>query len=165
MSVLIRPSRDDDVAQLAKIYAHSVETETASWEDVPPSVAEFDARRRALLGRAFPYLVAEQAGKPVGFSYASDYRTRVGYRFTVENSVYVDPAASGQGVGRALLNALIEACRAQGFHRMIAVIGDSDNRASIRLHEACGFEMVGVFPEVGFKFNRWLDSVQMLRDL
>jgi phosphinothricin acetyltransferase len=164
-SLVIRPSRDEDVAFVAPIYAESVRTGTASWEYEPPSVEEFAARRRDILGKGFPYFVAELDGVPVGYSYASSYRARIGYRFTVEDSVYVSPTASGRGVGWALLNTLIDACRAQGLRSMIAVIGDSDNVASIKLHESCGFRTVGVFPELGFKFDRWLDSVQMMRKL
>lgn len=165
MSLVIRPSRDDDVASIAPIYAESVATGTASWEVEPPSVEEFAARRREILAKAFPYFVAELDGNVVGYSYASSYRSRIGYRFTIEDSVYVSPAAAGRGVGKALLNRLVEACRERGFRSMVAVIGDSNNRASIALHEACGFHLVGVFPELGFKFDRWLDSVQMMRRL
>ena len=165
MSLVIRPSRDDDVASIAPIYAESVATGTASWEVEPPSVEEFAARRREILAKAFPYFVAELDGNVVGYSYASSYRSRIGYRFTIEDSVYVSPAAAGRGIGKALLNRLVEACRERGFRSMVAVIGDSNNRASIALHEACGFHLVGVFPELGFKFDRWLDSVQMMRRL
>jgi phosphinothricin acetyltransferase len=165
MGLVIRPSRDEDVSFIAPIYAESVRTGTASWEYEPPSVGEFAQRRRDILAKGFPYFVAEFAGVPVGYSYASSYRARTGYRFTVENSVYVSPSASGRGVGKALLLALIDACREKGFRSMIAVIGDSNNLASIRLHQSCGFTTVGVFPELGFKFDRWLDSVQMMRKL
>ncbi len=165
MTLLVRPSRDDDIDFIAPIYAESVLTGTASWEYAPPSTGEFAARRRDILANGFPYLVAELDGMPAGYAYASSYRARVGYRFSVEDSVYVSPAAQGHGVGKALLLALIDACRACGFHSMIAVIGDSNNVASIRLHESCGFTTVGVFPALGFKFDRWLDSVQMLRKL
>ncbi len=165
MSLVIRPSGDDDVASIAPIYAESVKTGTASWEYEPPSVEEFAARRREILAKEFPYFVAELDGNVVGYSYASSYRARIGYRFTVEDSVYVSPVVGGRGVGKALLNRLIDACRERGFRSVVAVIGDSNNRASIALHEACGFHVVGVFPELGYKFDRWLDSVQMMRKL
>jgi len=165
MSLLIRPSRDDDITSIAPIYAESVKTGTASWEYEPPSVEEFAARRREILAKDFPYFVAELDGNVIGYSYASSYRSRIGYRFTVEDSVYVSPAAAGRGVGKALLNRLIDACREQDFCSMVAVIGDSNNRASIALHEACGFHVVGVFPALGFKFDRWLDCVQMMRKI
>lgn len=165
MSLVIRASVDADVALIAPIYADSVATGTASWEIDAPDEAEFGRRREAILAGSFPYLVAEVDGRVAGYAYASSYRSRAGYRFVVENSVYVDPAAQGRGVGRALLNALIAACAERGFKRMIAVIGDSDNKASIRLHAACGFVHIGTFPGIGFKFERWLDSVQMMRNL
>ena len=111
------------------------------------------------------YLIAEEDGRLLGYSYAGPYRTRPAYRSTVENSVYVDEAAQGQGVGRALLSALIEAAAERGFRQMVAVIGDSANRASIRLHESCGFTHVGTLRSVGWKHGRWLDSVLMQRAL
>ena len=165
MSLLIRASHDADVDTLAAIYADSVRTGTASWEYEPPTVAEFAERRREILANNFPYLVAEQQDTPVGYAYASSFRSRIGYRFTVEDSVYVAAGAHRQGIGKALLLALIAACRSRGLQAMIAVIGDSEHTASIRLHESCGFEMIGVFPKIGFKFDRWLDSVQMYRAL
>ena len=163
--VLIRPSTDADVQTLAGFYFASVQTETASWEYEPPSVEEFARRREAILAQGFPYLTAELDDHVVGYAYASPYRTRTGYRFTVEDSVYIDPALKGKGIGKALLNALIQECETRGYKQMIAVIGDSANVASIRLHESCGFETAGVFRNVGFKFERWLDSVQMQRSL
>jgi phosphinothricin acetyltransferase len=109
--------------------------------------------------------VAEDDGGVLGYAYAAPYRTRAGYRYTVEDSIYVDPAAVGRGVGRRLLERLIEACVACGCRQMIAVIGDTDNSASIGMHEACGFARVGMLPSVGFKFGRWVDSVLMQRGL
>lgn len=165
MSLLVRPSRDEDVPVLAAIYAHSVMTESASWEYDPPSEDEFRRRRTAILAHPYPYLVAESDGEPVGYAYASSYRARIGYRHTVECSVYISQMQRGKGVGTALLLALIEQCRAAGFRQMLAVIGDSANLASIRLHSACGFVHVGTFRGIGEKFGRALDSVQMQRDL
>jgi phosphinothricin acetyltransferase len=163
--ILIRPSLETDAATLAGFYIASVHTETASWEYEPPTVNEFARRREAILGQGFPYLTAELDGRVVGYAYASPYRTRGGYRFTVEDSVYVDPGMKGHGIGKALLHALIGECETRGYRQMIAVIGDSANVASIRLHESCGFETVGVFRDIGFKFDRWLDCVQMQRSL
>lgn len=165
MNLEIRASRDADIPACAAIYAQSVRTGTASWEYEPPSEAEFEQRRLTLLNQGFPYFVAEREGTLLGYAYASAYRSRVGYRFVVEDSVYVAASAQGRGVGKSLLLALIKACQEKGYRNMIAVIGDSENVASIRLHEACGFETVGVFPKIGYKFDRWLDSVQMLRRL
>jgi phosphinothricin acetyltransferase len=163
--VIVRASTDADVPAIAEFYRASVVHEAASWEYEPPSVAEFASRRAAILLAGYPYLVADLEGRPAGFAYASSYRSRPGYRFAVEDSVYVDPSLKGCGIGRALLGALVETCAAQGFRHMIAVIGDSANVASIRLHEACGFTTIGVFPAIGYKFGRWFDSVQMLRPL
>lgn len=165
MNVSIRHSRDEDVAALAAIYQDSVLRHTASWEYEPPTLEEFARRRREILDKGFPYLAAELDGRAVGYAYASAYRGRIGYRFVVEDSVYVSPDCVGKGVGRRLLMALVEACARRGFRQMIAVIGDSDNHASIRLHESCGFERAALFRNIGFKHGRWLDSVQMQRTL
>jgi phosphinothricin acetyltransferase len=113
----------------------------------------------------YPYLVAEVDGDVAGYAYASLYRSRPGYRFTVENSVYVRPDMQGRGIGRHLLAALVEAAGARGFRQMIAVIGDSSNEASIRLHRTAGFHLVGVHENVGWKHGRWLDTVMMQRAL
>ena len=165
MSCTIRPSRDDDVSALAAIYAASVAAETASWEYQAPSVAEFARRRIDVLDKGYPYFTAELDGEVVGYSYASAYRVRNGYRFVVEDSVYVLNAMQGRGIGKKLLMTLIDACARLGYRQMIAVIGDSANLASIRLHAACGFEHVALFKRIGYKFDRWLDSVQMQRAL
>lgn len=162
---LIRQSRDDDVPALAAIYIASVLTETASWEYAPPSVEEFAQRRQDVIGKGFPYFTAELDGNVVGYSYASAYRARIGYRFVVEDSVYVLHAMQGRGIGKQLLMTLIGECAQRGYRQMIAVIGDSANAGSIKLHAACGFEQVGVFKDIGYKFDRWLDSVQMQRSL
>lgn len=164
-SLIIRPSRDEDVAFLHAIYAHSVATETASWEYEPPTLEEFAQRRQNILAQGFPYFTAELDGQPVGYSYASSYRARIGYRFVVENSVYVAQDVAGRGIGKKLMQTLIDDCTRMGFRQMIAVIGDSANIRSIKLHEACGFEQVALFKGIGWKFGRWLDSVQMQRAL
>lgn len=165
MNLFIRPSRDDDVATLAAFYIASVKTETASWEYDPPDVAEFARRRDAVLAAGYPYFTAELDGKPVGYGYASAFRSRIGYRYVVEDSIYVDPAMKGRGIGKQLLNTLIDECTHRGYRQMIAVIGDSANTGSIRLHEACGFAHAALFRGIGYKFDRWLDSVQMQRSL
>ena len=165
MGLLIRPSSDEDVSTFAAIYAASVVRETASWEVEPPDTAEFTRRRTAVLDQGFPYFTAELDGKVVGYSYASAFRARIGYRFVVEDSVYVLDEMKGRGIGKKLLMTLIDECAQRGYRQMIAVIGDSANAGSIRLHAACGFEQVAVFKDIGFKFGRWLDSVQMQRAL
>ena len=122
-------------------------------------------RYRELTGIGFPWLVAERAGKIVGYAYAGAYRARPAYRFSVENSVYIDPDARRGGIGRKLLQALIVECERLGFRQMVAVIGDSANAASIGLHAACGFVLIGALPAIGYKCGRWVDSVFMQRAL
>jgi phosphinothricin acetyltransferase len=163
--VMIRPSRDSDIGAIARIYAHHVLHGLASFEEIPPDAAELAARRIEVLRHGLPYLVAERDGDIVGYSYAAPYRARSAYRFTIEDSVYIDADRVGHGIGRALLSRLIALCEEGPWRQMIAVIGDSDNRASIALHEAEGFRMIGTHPAVGFKFGRWVDSVLMQREL
>jgi L-amino acid N-acyltransferase YncA len=161
MSCAVRDSRDEDMAGVQAIYAFHVLHGLASFEEEPPSVEELVRRRGDVLARGLPYLVAERDGEIVGYSYAAPYRTRSAYRFTVEDSVYVDHRQSRTGVGHALLSGLIARCRAGGWHQMIAVIGDSENAASIVLHERLGFRLTGTLRAVGYKFGRWVDSVLM----
>lgn len=164
--VTLRDSIAADVPAIAAIYAHWVRHGLASFELDPPAPDEIARRRHAVLAAGFPYLVVEgPEGEIDGFAYASWYRTRPAYRFSCEDSVYVRHAAVGRGVGRALLAALIERCTGIGCRRMIAVIGDSGNAASIGLHRRAGFEPAGVLPAVGWKFGRWVDSVLMARPL
>jgi phosphinothricin acetyltransferase len=159
--VVIRPSRDSDMEAVQRIYAHHVLHGFGSFEEEPPDLAEIARRRADYLARGLPYLVAEADGRVVGYAYAGPYRTRSAYRYTVENSIYVDPSAARRGIGRRLLAELIRQCAARGCRQMIAVIGDSQNAASIRLHEALGFKLVGNLRSVGRKKGRWLDSVMM----
>jgi phosphinothricin acetyltransferase len=163
--VRIRPSRDDDVVAIREIYAHAVLNGSASFELTPPDVAEMAARRRKVIEAGGPYLVAELEGAVVGYAYAGAYRPRPAYRFSVEDSIYVAPGLAGRGIGRQLLDALIDGATAAGFRQMIAVIGDSGNAASIALHARAGFRMIGTFEAAGFKFGRWVDSVFMQRAL
>jgi phosphinothricin acetyltransferase len=161
----IRDARDADMVALRAIYAHHVAHGLASFEEVPPSAAEMAARRAAVLERGLPYLVADLDGRIAGYAYVTPYRARSAYRFSLENSVYVAPGLVGRGIGRALLAALIARCEAGPWRQMIAIIGDSGNAASIGLHRAAGFRMVGVFEKVGFKHGRWVDTVLMQRAL
>jgi phosphinothricin acetyltransferase len=165
MTHAVRPSRPEDIPQIAAIYAHAVLHGTASFELEPPDEAEMARRRLALVEAGFPYLVAEEGGRVLGYAYAGPYRPRPAYRSTVEDSVYVVPGAQGRGVGRALLSGLIEACEAMDFRLMVAVIGDAESRNSIGLHTAEGFTRVGAIEAVGFKHGRWLASVLMQRVL
>jgi len=164
--LVVRASTPADVATIAAIYGHHVVHGLASFEREPPTVAEMAARRRALLDSGYPQLVAVNAdGAVIGFAQAGVYRPRAAYRHTVENTVYVAPEAARRGVGRVLLAALIEDCAARGFRRMIAVVGDSANSASIGFHESLGFRRVGTLRSVGYKFDRWVDSVILQRPL
>ncbi|MCC7428231.1 MAG: N-acetyltransferase [Alphaproteobacteria bacterium] len=168
---LIRPSAEADIAAITAIYGHAVSHGFASWEYDPPPAAEMAARRAALLEKGFPYLVAAEpgSGAVLGYAYCSQYRPRIGYRFVVEDSVYVAPEAQARGVGgallAALLAALIEAAEALGARQMVAVIGGRQTLGSIRLHERMGFAQVGLLPAIGWKHGQWVDSVLMQRAL
>ena len=166
MSLVIRDSLPTDLPAIAAIYGDAVLHGNASFELDPPDICEVARRRAVLLGAGLPYLVAENAARRVvGYCHAGIYRSRPGYRFTVENSVYVASACQGRGIGRALLPPLIDRCERAGFRLMVAVIGDSANHASIRLHQGCGFRHAGLLPAVGWKHGRWLDSILMVRQL
>jgi phosphinothricin acetyltransferase len=165
MSLLVRSSADADLPAITRIYAHAVLHGTASFELEPPDEAEMARRRRALLEADYPYLVAERDGAVLGYAYAGPYRPRAAYRSTVEDSVYVDPAAQGQGVGRTLLETLIGECVARDFRLMVAVIGDAASAASIGLHRSLGFDLLGSLDGIGHKHGRWLATVLMQRAL
>jgi phosphinothricin acetyltransferase len=161
----IRPSRDEDVPAIAAIYRHHVLHGVASFEEVPPQQDEIARRRGEIVGRGLPYLVAERAGRVVGYCYAGLFRPRVAYRFTVEDSVYVEADEIGRGLGRALLEQVISRCTELGYRQMVAVIGGRETLGSIRLHERLGFAHIGILPAVGFKFGRWIDIILMQRAL
>ncbi len=161
----VRAVQDADFRAIQQIYAQHVLTGRASFDTTPPTVDEMTARGRAVSGQGLPYLVVEVDGAVAGFAYAAPYRPRRAYRHTVEDSVYVHPNAGRRGVGRALLTQVIADCTAQDYRQMIAVIGDSGNLASIRLHEDCGFRHTGTLAGVGHKFGGWLDVVLMQRQL
>ncbi len=163
--VTIRTVNDDDMEAITAIYADEVLNGVSSWEELPPSQQEMTDRRDNILSTEYPYRVAELDGKILGYAYASSYRPRSGYRFAVENTIYVANNARGKGVGRMLLEDLVEGCRAKGYKQMIAVIGDSNNHPSIDFHSCMGFEQVGLIKSIGFKFGRWMDSVIMQRSL
>lgn len=163
--VLIRTSCDDDIESITEIYAYYVLHGTASFETEAPTAGEMKSRRENLLRNRFPYLVAERQGVVVGYAYAGPYRPRAAYRNTVENSIYIHPDAAGQGIGKILLTALLKECESLGLRQMIAVIGGSENVASIRLHLSLGFQLVGTLKSVGFKKGQWLDTVLLQRSL
>jgi L-amino acid N-acyltransferase YncA len=157
----IRPATEADLPAITRIYEHAVLHGTATFELIPPDLAEMTRRFRSLMDGGFPYLVGVLDGRVGGYAYAGAYRPRPAYRFTVENSIYLDPAIHRRGVGLMLLRRLIEECEKRGHRQMIAVIGDSANAGSIGVHRACGFQMIGTHPNVGLKFGRWLDTVMM----
>ena len=161
--MIVRPCEPHDIPAITAIYRDAVLTGTASFELDPPDEAEMASRRGALLAGRYPYLVAEIDGRLAGYAYAGEYRARPAYRGTVENSVYVAGTARGRGVGRTLLDAVVVASAEGGFRQMVAVIGDSGNLASIRLHAAAGFDHIGTLRSVGWKHGRWLDTVLMQR--
>ena len=163
--ITIRDATADDIAAIQAIYAHHVMHGLASFEEVPPDIGEMRRRFEAVRASGKPYIVALVDGALAGYGYASAYRARSAYRFTLENSVYVDHRRVGSGVGGALLAALLARCEAGPWRQMIAVIGDSANAGSIALHERFGFRRVGLLPAVGFKLGRWVDSVLMQRAL
>lgn len=164
-TLLIRPSVEADLAAITAIYSEAVRHGTASFELEPPDVAEIARRRQAVLASGLPWLAAERSGRVIGYAYAGPFRPRPAYRFCVENSIYVDAAARGQGVGALLLAELIARCEAWGARQMVAVIGDSANAGSIGVHAAAGFRHTGRVEQVGWKFGRWLDVVFMQRAL
>jgi L-amino acid N-acyltransferase YncA len=166
MSALeIRPTTSADLPFITGIYAHAVRFGTATFELIPPDLAEMTRRFSLLMEAGSPYFVATLEGRVVGYAYAGAYRPRPAYRFTVENSVYLEPAIHRRGIGLQLLLRLIRESEARGYRQMIAVIGDSANAGSIGVHARCGFQMIGTHPNVGFKFGRWLDTVMMQRAL
>jgi L-amino acid N-acyltransferase YncA len=164
-TAVLRPAGGDDVAGIAAIYAHHVLTGTASFEIEPPDEAEMAARMAKVAARGLPWIVAEEAEQVVGFAYAGPFKERAAYAATVENSVYLAEGSAGRGLGRQLLDALLVQLAALGIREVLAVIGDSGNRASIGLHSACGFRPVGTFTNVGRKFGRDLDVVLMQKTL
>lgn len=163
--IVVREVTAADMPAVQTIYAHHVLHGLATFEEVPPTADELLSRRAGILDQGLPYLAAEIDGAVVGYSYATAYRPRPAYRHTVEDSVYVADGLGGRGIGRALLSALVARCEAGPWRQMIAVIGDSGNRASIALHESLGFRPAGSLSAVGFKLGGWVDTVLMQRAL
>jgi phosphinothricin acetyltransferase len=164
-AILVRDASDADMVAVTQIYATHVLHGLASFEEIPPSLDEMKSRRASVLQLGLPYLVAELDGRVVGYSYATFYRTRPAYRYTVEDSVYVEAGLNGRGIGTKLLAELIARCERGPWRQMLAVIGDSGNAGSIALHRRLGFTPAGSLTSVGFKFGRWVDSVFMQRAL
>lgn len=161
----IRAAVNDDMAAIQRIYARYVLTSTATFEEAVPTVAEMQARRAHVVEQGFPYLVAEINNDIVGYSYASPYRPRIAYRYTIEDSIYIAEGQVGKGVGRALLTELIKLCERGPWRQMVAVIAGANNNASITLHRKLGFIDAGVQKSTGFKFNQWIDVIFLQRAL
>lgn len=163
--MIIRDAVDADIEAVARIYGHAVETGSGTFEYGPPPLPEMQTRWRSVVGYGLPYVVAEIDGEVVGYGACTPFRPRTGYRFTIEDSLYVDPRFQRRGVAGALLGALIQRCEQAGFRQMVAVIGDSANAGSIALHRAAGFDHAGSFRSVGYKHDKWTDIVFMQRAL
>lgn len=163
--LIVRNAADADMAAIAAIYGHYVLHGTSTFETDPPAAAEMKRRRDGLVAQGYPYLVAERDGEVLGYAYVSAYRPRPAYWNTVENSIYLRHDAGGAGVGTQLLRALVETCEQLGYRQIIAMIGDSANVASLRLHLGQGFEQLGTLRSVGFKHGRWIDTICMQRSI
>jgi phosphinothricin acetyltransferase len=161
----IRPSRAEDLPAIQAVYAWNVLNGTGTFELDPPSVDDMTNRWRDVSGKGLPWIVAEVDGRVVGYAYANLFRPRPAYRFCLEDSIYLAPEAVGHGLGRLLLAELVARCEAQGARQMVAVIGDSNNHASINVHASLGFERTGLMRSSGRKFDRWIDVVFMQRAL
>lgn len=164
--MIIRTAQVIDLADITMIYEHAVLHGTGTYELAPPSDVEMARRFQHVTAHGFPWLVAEEGGVVLGYAYGSPFRTRPAYRWAIEDSVYVAPEAKGKGVGKALLQRLLEICEAEGYHQMLAVIGDGKgNKGSVALHESLGFSHSGVLAGSGFKFGQWIDTVLMQKPL
>jgi L-amino acid N-acyltransferase YncA len=163
--VRVRTAAPSDIAAITRIYADAVRNGTATFEVEPPGEAEIARRVHALQANNYPYLVAERSDLIAGYAYAGPYHLRPAYRWTVEDSIYLDPQFQGQGIGRLLMRQLLAEAETRGFRQMVALVGDSTNTASIALHAAVGFQLIGTLRSVGFKHGRWLDVVMMQRSL
>jgi L-amino acid N-acyltransferase YncA len=161
----LRPAVAADLPEIQAIYAHHVLHGAGSFEEEPPSVEEMTQRWQKIVGHGWLWLVAVDATGVTGYGYFSQYRERSGYRYAAEDSIYVRNDVRGQGVGKMLVQALVQAATEAGFRQMIAVIGDSENIGSIGVHTSLGFRKVGVLHASGLKFGRWLDTVFMQRAL
>lgn len=161
----IRPSSDADLPAITAIYAHHVLTGTGTFETVPPTLEEMTARRADVLAKGLPFLVAEERGQVLGYAYCQWFKPRPAYRFSAEDSIYLHPEASGKGLGKELLTVLCAQAEDAGVRKLIAVIGDSANLASVGVHRTLGFEDAGVLKSCGWKFGKWLDVVLMDKSL
>jgi L-amino acid N-acyltransferase YncA len=166
MTPLLRDAVESDLPAIAALYGREVEGGTATFETTPPTLEEMTRRFAAVKLHGLPWLVAEIDGRFAGYAYASPFRPRPAYRYGVEGSIYVEEAARGHGVGRALLVALVDRAGAMGLRHVIGAVSDSDtSAASIALHRSLGFREAGVYRQVGWKFDRWLNVTLMQLDM
>jgi L-amino acid N-acyltransferase YncA len=165
MRLSVRDANGDDIAAVHAIYAHHVLHGFGTFDEVPPPLTDYTAKWREIVALGLPWLVAVDGGEVVGFAYATPFRPRSGYRYTLEDSVYIRDDRRGRGIGTALLTPLIERCTAVGARQVVAVIGDSKNAGSIALHAKAGYAHAGTVKAVGFKLGRWVDIVFMQRAL
>ena len=165
MAPIIRDVTPEDMPSVTSIYANAVLHETASYELEPPVLDEMRARFTAITSKGYPYIAAvDETDLFLGYAYASAFRTRPGYRWLVEDSVYVSKTARGLGVGKVLLQALVARCEALGFRQMVGVVGAA-SEASVAVHRSCGFSFAGQLNGTGFKHGLWLDTIFMQRPL
>ncbi|CAN7620512.1 GNAT family N-acetyltransferase [Paraburkholderia terricola] len=164
-AALVRDATEADLPAIQAIYAHHVLTGVASFEETPPSVDDLRTRLASVRSHGLPYMIAEIDGEVAGYCYATPYRPRAAYRNTIEDSIYVSDAYRGRGLGRVLLQALIERCEHGPWRQMVAVIADGGSGGSLSLHTQLGFELTGTLKAVGFKHGRWLDTTLMQRTL
>lgn len=163
--LVIKLANESDLTGVLEIYSHYVLNSTFSLEETPPDLEEVKKRYLNSIERGMPYLIAKINGKVAGFCYAFPYRVRSAYKYTVEESVYVHKDFRGQKIGDRLLRELIEQCKRKGFRQMVGVIAGIDNEESIKLHKKLGFLEVGLLKKVGFKFEKWIDTIIMQREL
>ncbi len=163
--IRIRPSTDQDIPEITAIYVHFVLHSTATFETEAPSVEEMAKRRQEVLTKGLPYLVVTVDDQVMGFAYANWFKPRAAYRFSAENSIYLRIDAAGKGFGKLLLSELLMQLERRGVRKVMAVIGGSENFASIGLHKALGFTPAGLIESAGWKQDRWLDLVLMQRTL
>jgi len=166
-AVIVRPSRDSDVPAMLAIYLHHIRkgVDPRHQGDIEtPDADDLKRRRKSMLSRKMPHIVAEEGGVVLGYAYAVPFRKRPAYRYTVKHSIYIHQDQLRRGLGRRLMDGLIDACAAAGFRQMIGYI-DAANEASLALHERFGFRKVGFLPQVGFKFGHWTDTVMVQRSL
>jgi phosphinothricin acetyltransferase len=161
----LRRVADADLPAVAGIFAHYVVHSLATFDEDPPTAAAWERKREEISARGLPFLVAEAGGHVAGYAYASVWRDKPGYRHTAEDTVYVAPGSTGQGLGRLLLRAVIDECAAIGLRQLVGVIADTGDPASQALHRACGFREAGRLRSVGYKHERWIDTVLMQLDL